>query len=205
MKPFTAIFCYVIFFSCSRDPHVMLSLVNADNDGFNAFSIYLHDDSTYTIDDDLSNNKGRFTIDDTVIYFDGRNSNTKKLVYNKTSSGCLYNVRYVSENKTTDMRVISDSLYCKSVVRKNLAGIWKCDLTPYGTDTLKLYNNNTAQWRGEYYPHWKVHNAELTLSGGGYSHSLLILDIRNDTLWYNSQTIPNILEPTKAIRISQAE
>jgi hypothetical protein len=205
MKPFTILFISLALFSCNKDRHVILRLVNSGNDGWDAFSIFLYDDSTYSVDDIPSDNTGKYTIQDTVIHLGSSKPGGQKIMFNKTALGCMYNVHYVSDNRVTDMRVIDDNLCCKSITKKSLEGIWECDLSPYGTDTLQLNANNTAHWRDTDFSLWEVNNAELILNKGDHWDYLLILDIQKDTLWYSSQTIRGEFGATKAIRLHEAK
>jgi hypothetical protein len=104
----------LFFISCAqKQPKEKLCLVNDQNDGWNAFSIILRDDNTYKIEDTEVRETGNYTISDNIIFLDCKSKQKDSIKFDRRTFGGISNVRYISKDRVTIMRVVSDSLFYK--------------------------------------------------------------------------------------------
>jgi hypothetical protein len=174
-----------------RNPKEILKLVDEGNDGWNAFPIAFSDDSTFKIEyfsfGDPDIETGKYSISEKSIYVFRQNSRKDKIIFDRTSTGCLYNVKYLSGDRTINMRVVRDSLFCDHSYDKKIAGTWRCyETNVKGSDTLKLNNDGTARFKGNNYASWHFDNPYLYLSWKSMSAQLLVRSLTDDSLMFRT-------------------
>ena len=109
MKYYSCLLLLALF-SCKHKKELM-RFVNEGNDGWNAFNISIYNDSTYD-KREMESKMGAYTMHGTEIYFKYGPCKDCKLIIDKDSTGCVHDPVLISDDHTTHMRVIFDSLYC---------------------------------------------------------------------------------------------
>jgi len=99
------------------------------------------------------------------------------------------------------MSVVFDSMFCNHIPAEKLTGTWKYDNSFQGWDSLQLNNNGTASWNGKKYSNWRVNNTDLSLIENNVEDALLILNLKEDSLWFTRRWVKSVaIDPIKAIR-----
>lgn len=112
MKRFLSVLILAFLYSCSARPVEILRLVNDQNDGWNAFTVSLFNDSTYKKEEFLSSAGGDYSVINDTVYFTTGALEKQTLVFGKDSLGCNGEPKLVFQRYTTVVRVIFDSLFC---------------------------------------------------------------------------------------------
>jgi hypothetical protein len=190
-------FAFLLFLvSCRHQSKEILKFVNDQNDGWNAFSITLRDNNTYKREDFGSSYTGKYHISGTTISL-GKN----EIVFDTTSSGCIYNARYGKEESLTDMRVVFDNLFCKPLPRERLIGKWVYETVSSGWDTLLLPKNGTATFGDSDYEKWNFEDPIIFLTNSNTSTQLLVRKLQADSLWFRVSWSGDTDRYIKAVRL----
>ena len=106
----------IFSFSCKTKPKELLRFVNDQNDGWNAFNIVIHEDSSYTKSEFISDQNGLYSIKNDTVSFKTGPLKNYKLVLTKDSTGHVLKAVLIYQNQTTAMRTISDSLFFQNAI-----------------------------------------------------------------------------------------
>lgn len=184
-----------------HDSKTVLRLVNKPNDGWNAFNIIMHEDSSYEVRNIFVRSSGHYSISGNVILLHNATTD-EKIKFNMTDLNCPYNIQYISKSDTTDMRVILDSIFCHRISREELMGSWEYKDNKTGATGDLQFDDSTAKKEGVTYREWRINDAELQLIKNNTEECFLILNFKKNSFSFKScwqpKTDSNIL---KAIRL----